>query len=575
MSMRPNPVLQENPIIKSSIKMLKPWNLLLLTSLSVLAKDENVKLVTKDFHGIFADDPSAVLGLHNPERGFRLECPLALGEGQLLVEHTDGRIVRKKAPTTSDEKALPLLGLDISKTGYSDRTLATALKTWDSKGITSFLGIVWLDEYVSKPLDPIFLKRLEASLETFRRAGLKLQLRFAYEMDDSKTAGPDLAIIQGHWAQLKPLLLKNADVLTALQLGSIGRRGEGPNAAKLPENSATHAAVLLAANNALPPSRPLLVQSHSMRESLLTELKWPFPLTQANAFEDRNPSAHTGLTNANFLIDATHNGQFEAAIGVQNQDWKAMCQETLFVPYDADLSAKATTQPLAADGWQVAQVLTSEHAFTLGVSHGWSESDPTKTAGIVDGWKTQMKTQAEVTALGLTVSDSYFTDTKGNPVSRSAYDYLRDHLGYRFELLSGTWPSKVKLAARYDLKIRVANRGMASCPTPRTLDLIYAESPTKYTLSPGEGEAFDIRKIFPLSAYQDKEKGYEITVRATVPNLTPGKYQLIVVFPETDFAKLHQDHHQLLRFANRDAPLWQSRDQKYLGAVLGEIDVTR
>jgi hypothetical protein len=31
----------------------------------------------------------------------------------------------------------------------------------------------------------------------------------------------------------------------------------------------------------------------------------------------------------------------------------------------------------------------------------------------------------------------------------------------------------------------------------------------------------------------------------------------------------------MIRFANRDAPLWQSRDQKYQGAVLGEIDVTR
>jgi hypothetical protein len=554
---------------------MKPWNLLLVASLSLLAKDENVKIITKDFHGQYADDPTALNGLHNPERGFRLECPLALGEGQLLVERADGRIIRKKAPSNSDEKALPFLGLDISKTGYSDRTLAAALKTWDGKGITSFLGLVWLDEYVSKPLDPAFLKRLDASLETFRRAGLKLQLRFAYELDDSKTAGPDLPTIQGHWAQLKPILLKNTDVITALHLGSIGRRGEGPNAAKLPENSATHAAVLMAANNALPPGRPLLVQSHNMRESLLTELKWPYPLTQQTAYEAGNPSAHTGLTNANFLIDATHNGQFEAPIGAQNQDWRAMCFETLFVPYDAALSAKAASQALAADGWQVAQILTSEHGFTLGVNYGWSESDPTKTAGIVDGWKKQMKTQAEVAALGLTISDGYFTDAKGNAVSRSAYDYLRDHLGYRFELLSANWPSKVKIAARYDLKIRVSNRGMASCPTPRTLDLLYAESPTKYTMSSGDGEAFDIRKIPPVSALQDKEKGFEIMVRATVPNLSPGKYQLVVVFPESEAAKLHQDHHQMIRFANRDAPLWQSRDQKYQGAVLGEIDVTR
>ena len=57
---------------------------------------------------------------------------------------------------------------------------------------------------------------------------------FAYELDDSKAAGPDLAILKGHWTQLKPILAKNYDILTAVQLGCIGRRGEGPNATRLP-----------------------------------------------------------------------------------------------------------------------------------------------------------------------------------------------------------------------------------------------------------------------------------------------------------------------------------------------------
>ena len=557
--------------------MLKVWNLLVCSSLCLLAKDDNVKIITKDFHGIFADDPTAQLGLHNPERGFRLECPLALGDGQLLVERNDGRIVRRKAPATSDEKPVPFLGLDYAKTGYSDQLLAQGLKAWDAKGITSFLGIIWLDEYNARPLDPAFLKRLDASFEVFRRAGLKLQVRFAYELDDSKTAGPELATIQGHWGQLKPVLLKNNDVITAVQLGCIGRRGEGANAAKLPENPATHGAVLLAAHNAVPSNRPILIQSPSMRESLLNELKWPFPINQGTAYENNNPSARAGLTNANFLTDATHNGLFEKPIGGQNAEWIAMCNETLFLPYDADLSAKAINQALAQDGWQLAQVASMEHATTLGVSRGWSESDLLKNTGVVDNWKKQMKTLSEVNALRLSVSDGYFSDAKGNPVSRSAYDYLRDHLGYRYELLSANWPAKAKIASRYDLKIHIANRGTASCPTPRTLDLIYAESPTKYTISTGDGEGFDIRKIPPNIALadNDKEKGIEIIVRATVPNLSPGKYQLVLVFAENDYAKFHQDRRNMIRFANRDAPVWQSRDQKYLGAVLGEIDITR
>ena len=53
----------------------------------------------------------------------------------------------------------------------ADRAMAEAIKAWEAKGLTSYLGIVWLDEYCNRPLDPILFTRLERSLEVFRRAG--------------------------------------------------------------------------------------------------------------------------------------------------------------------------------------------------------------------------------------------------------------------------------------------------------------------------------------------------------------------------------------------------------------------
>ena len=187
-----------------------------------------------------------------------------------------------------------------------------------------------------------------------------------------------------------------------------------------------------------------------------------------------------------------------------------------------------------------------------------------------------MKTQAEVTQLNLPISEGYFTDTKGNAVSRSAFDYLRDHVGYRYELLSASWQNKVKLGAKFDIKIRIANRGFSACPTPRGLDLAYVDSPTKYTLSPGEGEAFDIRRIPPYVVLQNKEAGYEITIKATAPkDIQPGKYQICVMFPEIEHSKLKQDARNKVRFANRDAPFWQSKDGKLAGNLMGEIEFAR
>jgi hypothetical protein len=550
---------------------------LLLGAAALLAKEETPRTTSRDYHGLFADDPALPNGLRNPERGFRLECPIGLGEGQLLVQRADGRIVRKRAPAANDEKPVPCLGVDVARNGWSDRAMAEALKAWESKGVTSYLGLVWLDEYCNRPLDPALLTRLERSLDIFRRAGVKLQIRFAYELDDSRTAGPELATIKGHWTQLKPVLARNLDVLTAVQLGCIGRRGEGPNATRLPADAATHAALLRDAFSALPPDRALLLQSPAMREDLFTELKWAPRLDQSTAFEKANPVARIGQVNANFLVDLTHGGQFEAEIGNANADWMKLSAETLWVPHDIDLSARAADGKAAADGWMVARVAAGEHASTLGLSHGWSEATPDRKPGLVDGWKKQLKTRSEVKELGLPVSDGYFTDSKGNEVPRSAFDYLRDHVGYRYELISATWPTKVKQGKDFEIKLRVVNRGFAICPTPRGLALAYVQSPQKYLLATGDGESFDIRRIPPVATAPNTEGGFEITIRTIAPKDLQGKHQICVIFPEYGAAKFpfKQDQRNQVRFANRDAPLWQSNDRLHQGNLLGEIDVVR
>ena len=556
--------------------MTKCWSFLLLAGLSLFAKEEPPKLVNKKFHGLFADDASAINGLRNPERGFRLECPVGLGDGQLLVQRADGRIVRRAAPAAKGEQPVPFLGMDVARTGWTDRQMFEALKAWELKGITTHLGICWLDEYHNRVLDQLILHRLEKSLDAFRRAGCKLELRFAYELDDSKSGGPDLAMVKGHWGQLKKLLAANADVLVAIQLGSIGRRGEGANATMIPETPEAHGAILKEAFASVPTERPLLMPSTDMRAGLCQQLGWPLRINQGNAYENGNPTARLGTHNTHFLFDLSHEGFFDKPIANTNDDWQKFCMENLFVPYDAEITAKTATQTVPADGWLVAQVASNERAFALGIAHGWSEADPAKSVGIVDGWKKQLKTQAEVAQLGLSISDSYFTDTKGKAVSRSAFDYLRDHVGYRYELLSSSWPSKVKLGAPFDMKIRLANRGFAPCPNPRGLDLVYVASPVKYIISPGEGESFDIRKIPPNIVLQNKETGYEITIKAVAPkDIQPGKYQICITFPEQEAPKFKQDARNLVRFANRDAPFWQSKDGKIAGNLMGEIEFAR
>ena len=562
---------------------------LCLAALAV-AKDAPAEVITRNYHGILADDPSAANGLANPDRGFRLVCPLATGDGIVLLTQPDGSGARRRGGKLDGTFPFPTLDVDAAKGGWGDRAMTDALARLQAAGITTHLGICWLDEYDAKPLDAALLGRLDKSLDAFRRTGTRVILRFAYELDRKRTAGPALATVTQHIESLRPVLARNADVILAVQMGFVGHRGEIRDSTRIPSELAAHTAVLKALIAARPAGRALQVRSETMRAGLLGALNLATSVNQGDAFGDATPAAFIGFHNIGFGADDTDDGTFDA-VGPSDAGWRSWCQQSLFVPVDADLGpGYATARPLA-DGWNMVTKAAMEHVSTLGVSRAAAAFSPAKAAGPLDAWKTQMLTREAVAAKGLPISDGYFSDGKGNAVPRSAHDYLRDHLGYRYELISASWPASVKAGERYELRIRLANRGFASCPTMRTLDLAYASKSGRYIYAPGEGEAFDIRKFYPEFAMRaaDGAAGQEITCHATAP-AAPGRHLLVVMFPEGRADKgvaarkgaaaqagppPGADARRYIRFANRDAPHWVAADKTCAGAVLGEIEITR
>lgn len=573
---------------------VRPTLACLLALTAAFAKDAPVERVHRTYHGMWADDPAAANGLANPDRGFRLECPLGAGDGVLLVTQPDGSGARRRGGKLDGMVACPTLDADAAKSGWNDRVMAESLARLHAAGFTTHLGICWLDEHDAKPLDAALLGRLDKSLDTFRRSGCRVILRFAYELDRKRTTGPTLETVTRHIEALRPVLARNADVIVALQMGFVGHRGEIRDATRIPAELAAHAAVLKAVIAARPAGRPLQVRSAAMRASLLGALNLATEVNQGDAFSERTPAAFIGFHNIGFGADATDDGTFEA-VGPSDEGWRNWSQQGVFVPVDADLGpGLATARPLA-DGWNMVVKAAMERVCTLGVNRAAAAWSPGKASGPLDTWKTQTLSREEVAAKGLPVSDAYFSDSKGNAVRRSAHDYLRDHLGYRYELISASWPVAVKQGAPYELRIRLVNRGFASCPTQRTLDLAYASKSGRYIYAPGAGEDFDVRKFLPEIAVRsgDGAPGQEITCNAVAP-MAPGRHLLVLLLPEGRADKglapsrkagaagnaasgppPGSDARRYIRFANRDAPHWIAADKTCAGAILGEIEVTR
>ena len=548
--------------------------------------------VNRNYRGSAADSPEGKIGLVNPDRGYRLEIQLGLPEGSYLAMGQDGKAGLKRGPLTAGTTPFAHAGIDVTKPGWSDRSLSEALTRWRSADVTTHLALAWL-EPTDKPISPATLARLNAGLITARKAGVRIWLRLAYEMDRTKAGGPTVTSAQAHLKSLTPLLRTHADVLTGLQLGIIGHRGEVRGATRIPETAADHAAILKALMDARPKGKTLLLRSPAMRAGLLQELKLAPVITQGEAFDGVTAAGTVGFHNIGFGNDATDDGTFDT-IGNTDPDWRAWAEQAIWVPADIDLGPGARSSTVLNDGWQAARRLCVERAVTLGVAHAWSAADSAGKPGPLDGWKTQMKTQAEVTALGLPVSDGYFEDTKGAAVARSAFDYLRDHLGYRFELRSASWPGKIKADQPWVLNLRIANRGFAACPVPRMLDLAYVPKSGRAIIAPGQGEAFDMRRLIPshlIKGPQSEDGSHSITMNGRAPE-APGKYQLVLLLREFDGDPLtamgqntpatsrptrtsQPDARYYIRFANRDVPHWVSPDGTSAGPVIGEIEVTR
>ena len=546
----------------------------------------------RSYRGSVAGTPEAATGLANPDRGFRLEIQLGLPEGGYWAVDATGKASVLRGPLPAGSTAFAQAGGDPTKAVSTDRGLAEALARWHAAGVTTHLALAWLDR-TDKPIDPRTLARLNAGLGLVRKSGARVLLRPAHEPDRARSGGPTTAAAVAQVRALQPLLAQHRDALSGLQLGLIGHRGEALDATRIPAAAADHAALLKAMLDARPKGKAVQLRTPAMRAGLLEELKLAPAIAQAEAFDGTTVAGTVGFHNIGFGSDATDDGTFEA-VGNTDPDWRTWAEQAIWVPADVDLGPGARSSERLADGWQVAVRLCVERAVTLGVAHAWSAADPAGRPGPVDGWKTQMRSRQEVVALGLPVSDGYFEDAKGAPVPRSAFDYIRDHLGYRFELRGASWPAKVKANEPYTLNLRLANRGFASCPVPRMLDLAYVPRSGRPIIAAGQGEAFDMRRALPshLIRGADNEEGLmRITMNNRAPEI-PGKYQVVLLLREFDgdpATAMGQpaagarpsrpaaptDARHYIRFANRDLPHWVSPDGAVAGPAIGEIEVVR
>jgi hypothetical protein len=532
------------------------------------------------YHGLRADDPASVNGVINPGRGFRTETLFALPEGVTFAANSKtGRTQRINLSTSTKPTGTVLWaihGMPVEN-GYRDQRLRAELSSWRQRGVAVVQGYCYLDDYADRALSPEFLARLERGFATIRAAGMKVLLRFAYEPDQLRAGGPTLGQIVRHIRQLKPVLRRNADVILAVQEGFIGAWGEGHHATHIPDGDArAHTAVLDALLDVLPEDRMVMVRLPKFKNMFLDGIDRERKLDEDLAHSD-HPAARIGYHNDGLLAGATDGGTFGRA-SLRDRDFLQIYRESPFVLCDGELFWSDRGWPdrgpgaNPVDGWQAAQRMRLHHYTTFSLTHSNSEFEG--RAYSIDRWKRTRLTRRQVVADKMPLSEGYFENTAGQSVTRTVFDYIRDHLGYRIELQQAWFEREAEPGDKLRVRVSLHNRGFAVLHDPRPVLLVLV-SPAGKVLS-FETDA-DVREWYPHNPgdYDFEPLLHQVKGRVVLPdNLASGIYSLGLWLPDArDNVRL--DPRYAIRFANRNVDWWEDSAGRYGINILGQITVRR
>ncbi|MET0491678.1 MAG: DUF4832 domain-containing protein [Actinoplanes sp.] len=285
-----------------------------------------------------------------------------------------------------------------------------------SQGISLVMCIFYLREYRTSPIAATALNHLQAQLDTVRRAGLKVVLRFAYTDSDDADATP--AQVRSHLDQLAPYLRTNADVISVVQAGLIGTWGEWWDTRNFGDEGVINA------------------QNWADRKSVTDKLLSVVPSTRA--IQLRTPKfKRTMYGTGRVARIGHHNDCFLAS----PDDYGTYENPSVEYPY---LQQDTLTNPMGGE--------------TCNVNPPRSEC-PTATAELAGFHWSYLNTDYNQAVLNTWASGGCLPD-----VTRK--------LGYRLALTSGTYPSSANRGGALPVTIGVRNEGYAAPYNPRNVRLV-------------------------------------------------------------------------------------------------------
>ena len=286
----------------------------------------------------------------------------------------------------------------------------------------------YLTEFMSGSISSAYLKRIQDCFDAIRGGGAKAIVRFAYRDNNNnldQDQEPELSQILKHIEQLKPILIKNEDVLFVLQAGFIGSWGEWyytTHFSKMEDRKTLTEALL----DAVPASRQIELRTPAFKMKMY-DLALRDTITAETA-HDWSAASRIGGHNDCFGADANDAGTFEG--DVTREYWKAETKYTI----------------MGGETCKVSDFCLCPSTLKDLEDYHWTY-----------------------------LHDGYNRDVLSRWQSDGCYDEIKARLGYRL-VLQDVHYSDIEAGKPCKVTIRLVNKGYAAPMNPREAWLVWVGS---------------------------------------------------------------------------------------------------
>ncbi len=337
---------------------------------------------------------SMLLQQQNPDRGLRMEVYMDVATRKSLFGYADVDAMQEL------EDEIALYGSDYPQ-------LAQVY--------------FYLTGYKDKDLDAVAFQNMNDYFDLLEEHNIKAVLRFAYISDDTQplTQEPEDEQVVRHMEQLKGFLEERQDQITVLQAGLIGAWGEWDASARSRVNEKM---ILDAVLDNTPNDMYIQVRYLNIKNNNL----------DPSDTENWNRVGY----HDDFLIGDLH-GWNTAGSDPNSDGWKQMTEESANLLIDGEMiwgsANDMYTGGNSIDAIKIAKRMKEHHFTSLSLTHNYKEKGGQYS---MYDWQSEYINQNILDQNGLPYDEAWFTDSEGNNLPRTMFEYLRDYLGYYLKVES-------------------------------------------------------------------------------------------------------------------------------------------